>query len=114
MVGALGSTALAPPKGDPPLTFLSIDGECSRIYSSGTSQETRRRCFLVLMVGAPRRQHPPGVPPSKFLSVDGERSRIYSSSTSQGARCQRFLALMVGAPGSIAPAPPRGAVVDIF
>jgi hypothetical protein len=35
MVGALGSPS-APVRG-PPLTFLSIDGGCSRISSSGTS-----------------------------------------------------------------------------
>jgi hypothetical protein len=32
--------------------FFSIDGGRSRIYSSGTSLGTRRRCFLTLMVDA--------------------------------------------------------------
>jgi hypothetical protein len=46
-----------------------------------------------------------------FLSIDGGGSRIFSSDTSQGARRRHFLALMVGTPGSLAPAPPRGAVM---
>jgi hypothetical protein len=37
MVGASGSTALAPP-GGPPSTFLSVDGGRYRIFSSGTSR----------------------------------------------------------------------------
>jgi hypothetical protein len=49
-----------------------------------------------------------------FLSVDGGRSRIFSSGTTQGARRRHFLVLMVDAPGSLASAPPRGPVVDIF
>jgi hypothetical protein len=72
--------------------FLSIDGVHSRIYSSGTSQGARRRCFLALMVGALGSTAP--APP-------------------RGGRCRRFLALMVGAPGSPAPAPLRGPVVDV-
>jgi hypothetical protein len=49
-----------------------------------------------------------------FLSVDGGRSRIFSSGTTQGARRRHFLALMVGATGSLASAPPRGPIVDVF
>jgi hypothetical protein len=37
MVGAPESPAPAPP-GGPPSTFLSVDGGCSRIFSSGTSR----------------------------------------------------------------------------
>jgi hypothetical protein len=33
--------------------FLSIDGGCYRVYSSGTTQGAHRRRFLALMVGAP-------------------------------------------------------------
>jgi hypothetical protein len=32
--------------------FLSVDGGRSWIYSSGTSQVARHRCFLALMVDA--------------------------------------------------------------
>jgi hypothetical protein len=52
-------------QGGPPLTFLNIDGERSRISSSYTSQ---------------------GGPLSTFLSVDGGHSWISSSGTSQGPR----------------------------
>jgi hypothetical protein len=44
--------------------FLSVDGGCTQISSSDTSQGS---CV------------------SMFLSVDGGRYRIYSSGTSQGA-----------------------------
>jgi hypothetical protein len=40
--------------GGPSLTFLNVDGGRSRTYNSGTSLGGRRRCFLKLMVGAPR------------------------------------------------------------
>jgi hypothetical protein len=118
--------------------FLSIDGGCFRISSSGTSHDVRRRRFLTLMVDASgsTTPAPPRGPPSTFLSVDGGRSQIYSSSTSQGGPpstffsvdagrfwvyssstsqgvCRRrFLALMVGTPGSTAPTPPKGPTVD--
>jgi hypothetical protein len=55
----------------------------------------------------------PEGPPSMFHSVDGRCSRVYSSGTSQGIRHRCFLALMVGALRSTAPAPPRGAAIDI-
>jgi hypothetical protein len=95
----------------------------------------RRRCFLVLMVGAHGSPAPPprGAAVDVFC-VDGGRSRI-SITASQGAHHRRFLvlmvgpfgsltspprgpslvflALMVGAPGSLAP-PPRGPTIDVF
>jgi hypothetical protein len=96
----------------------------------------RRRCFLALMVGAPR--SPASAPPRarrrRFLALVGAPESLapapprgptvdvcyvdggcfwISVSTSQGARRQCFLALMVGAPGSPAPTPPRGATVGI-
>jgi hypothetical protein len=52
-------------------------------------------------------------PPSTFLSTDGGRSRIYNSGTSQGARRQCFLELMVDASGSTAPAPHKGAAINV-
>jgi hypothetical protein len=66
MVGAPESPAPTPP-GGPPSTFLSIDGGCSRIFSSASSALA-----------------PPEGPPSMFLSVDGGCSRITSSGTSRG------------------------------
>jgi hypothetical protein len=72
--------------------FLSIDGGCSQIFSSGTSQ---------------------GGSSSTFLSIDDGRSQISSSDIFQGARHRRFLALMVGGPGSPAP-PPKGATTDVL
>jgi hypothetical protein len=58
----------------------------------------RHRCFLMLMVGAPRSTSAPSRgPPSMFSSVDGGRSRILRQHL-PGGRHQRFLALMVGAP----------------
>jgi hypothetical protein len=45
MVSALGSSALTP-FGGPSLTFLSVDGGRFWIFSSGTSQVTRRRHFF--------------------------------------------------------------------
>jgi hypothetical protein len=91
MVDASGSPP-APSRGLSSM-FLSVDGVCFWMYSSGTSQ---------------------GAPPSTFLTVDGGRSQISNAGTSQGARRRHFLALMVDAPGSIAPAPPRETVVDVF
>jgi hypothetical protein len=91
MVGASGSTALAPPS-ESIVDVFHIDGGCSQI-SVSTSQ---------------------GGPSSTFLSVDGRRSRIYSSGTSHGVHRRHFLALMVGTPGSTAPTPPRDPVVNIF
>jgi hypothetical protein len=66
--------------------LLSVDGGCSRIFSSCTSQWARRRRFLALMVGAPGSSAPTplGGLPSTFLSVDGGHSRIFSSGTSWG------------------------------
>jgi hypothetical protein len=51
--------------------FLSVDGGCYRISSSSTSQEARRRCFLELMVGAPRSPASvtPRGPPSTFFTL---------------------------------------------
>jgi hypothetical protein len=90
MIGAPGSTALAP-LGGPPLMFLSVDGGHSWIYRSGTRQGARRRCFLhQWWMLSDLCQHSPGGPPSTFFT------------------------LMVGAPGSIAPAPPREPIVDVF
>jgi hypothetical protein len=95
--------------------FLSIDDGRSRIYSSGTSQAARRRCFLASMVDAPGSTAltPPRGAAFDIFSVDGDRSRIYSSSTSQGARRRRLLALIVAAPRYIASAPSRGPTVDV-
>jgi hypothetical protein len=45
MVGASGSSALAPPRGAV-VDVLYIDGGRSRITNSGTSQGARRRRFL--------------------------------------------------------------------
>jgi hypothetical protein len=91
MVGALGSPPPASHRG-PLSTFLSIDGRCSWISSSGTSQ---------------------GGPSSTFISVDGGRSRISNSNTSYGGRRRRFLALMVGTSESPAP-PPRGLTTNVL
>jgi hypothetical protein len=95
--------------------FLSIDGGCSWISSSGTSQGAHHRRFLVLMVDAPRS---PALAPVRGSTVNvfyigGERSRI-SVSTHQGAYRRRFLAWMVDAPESLAPTPPKGPAVDVF
>jgi hypothetical protein len=89
-----------------PSTFSNVDGERSRIFSSGTSERGRCRHFLALMAGAPNFQlrhlqgsppsmfvtlmvgapgslsAPPRGPPSKFSNVDGGRSRISSFDTS--------------------------------
>jgi hypothetical protein len=84
MMGAPGSTALAPPMG-----MLLM--------------------FVMLMVGTRRCT---AVAPPRRLNidvcyVDDGRSRI-SISTHQGAHRRRFFALMVGAPGCTALAPSRG------
>jgi hypothetical protein len=68
--------------------FLSVDGGCSWIFNSDTSQGARHQCFLMLMIDAPR---------------------SLALATSQGVHYRRFLALVVDAPGSSPPAPPRGA-----
>jgi ubiquitin C-terminal hydrolase len=93
--------------------FLSIDGGCSRIFNSGSSQGVRRQRFLALMVGAPGSpaRHLPHGPSSMFISIDGGRSQIYNSDTSQEA--QRFLAFIVSTLRSTAPTPPKGPVVDV-
>jgi hypothetical protein len=51
-VGVLGSPS-APARG-PPSIFLRVDDGCSWISSSDTHQGTYHRCFLALMMGAPR------------------------------------------------------------
>jgi hypothetical protein len=73
--------------------ILSVDGGRSRIYSSGTSQGARHRCFLVLMVDTPGSPAltPPGGASSIFFSVGGGCSRIYSCDTSQGGPLSMFL-----------------------
>jgi hypothetical protein len=80
--------------------FFNIDGGCSR-NSVSARQGPHRRCFLVLMVGAPGSPAPP--PPKRAavddFYVDDVCSRIFVS-TFQGAHHRRFLALMMGAPGS--------------
>jgi hypothetical protein len=53
-----------------------------------------------------------GGPPSLFLSVDGGRSQNSSSNTPRGPTADVFM-LIVGSPGSVAPAPPRGAAIDV-
>jgi hypothetical protein len=88
MVGApefFGSTS----QGGPLSMIASVDGGCSRISSSGTSQGASHRHFTALMVGA----HGPLAP----------------APAPRGAHRQRFTTLMVGAPGppALAP-PPRG------
>jgi hypothetical protein len=113
--------------------FLSVDGGCSRISSSGTSQGAHRR-FFTLIVGAPGSPSAPargstidvvlmvGAPGSTALAppsgtvvdvcyVDGGCSRIFVS-TSQGAHRRCFLTLMIDAPRSLASAPPRWPAVD--
>jgi hypothetical protein len=75
--------------GELPSTFLSIDGGCSRIYSSDTSQG------LAVDV----------------CYIDGGRFRI-SVSTSQRGPPSMFFTLMVGAPGS--PLAPRWPIVDVL
>jgi hypothetical protein len=89
MVGAPGSTALAPPR-ESVVDVFYVDGGCFRISIS-----TRQ---------GPRCRH----------SVDGGRYRNNSSDTSQGDRRRRFLALMVGTPRSTAPAPLRESTIDVF
>jgi hypothetical protein len=67
--------------------FFNVDGGCSQIYSSGTSQGAHRRRFLVLMVGAlgsPALTPPRGAAIDVF-NVDGGHSCIYRFDTSQGA-----------------------------
>jgi hypothetical protein len=70
--------------------FLSVDGGRSWISKSGTSQEAHRRCFLALMVGAPRS---PALAPPRGPTVD-------------------FFMLMVGAPGSLS-ASVMGPVINV-
>jgi hypothetical protein len=72
--------------------FSNVDGERSRISSSGTSQGGRHRYFLMLMVGAPGSPAP--TPPRR--------------------RRQCFLALVVDATGSLASTPPKGSTVNVF
>jgi hypothetical protein len=60
-------------------------------FSDTASQGTRRRCFLVLIVGAPG----------------------FFGSTSQGVRCRCFLALMVGALGFF-DSTSQGPAIDVF
>jgi hypothetical protein len=76
-----------PPAGArvPAVDVFYVDGGCSRIFSSDTSQGAHRRRFLSLMMGAPgsSASAPPwGLAIDNFY-VDGERSWI-SVSTSQG------------------------------
>jgi hypothetical protein len=70
--------------------FLSVDVGCSRIYSSDNSWGLTIEDFY----------------------IDGGHSWI-SFSTCQWVRHRHFLVLMAVAPGSLAPAPPRGPVIDI-
>jgi hypothetical protein len=83
-----GGTPKSPsaPPGGLPSTFSNVDGRCSRISSSSTSQRVHRRRFLALVVSAPRSPAP--TPPRgaavDVCNVDGGRSRISSSSTSLG------------------------------
>jgi hypothetical protein len=94
IVGALGSTAPAPPR-EPAVDIFYVDGGCSLI-SISTSQEVRRLRFLALMVGAlgSTALTPPREPTINTFYVDGRCSWI-SVSTRQGARHRCFLALMV-------------------
>jgi hypothetical protein len=71
--------------------FLSVDDGRCRIYSSGTTQGVRRRCFIALMVDTPGSiaSAPPREPTVDIFYVDGGCSYI-SVSTSQGARHRRF------------------------
>jgi hypothetical protein len=96
--------------------FSNVDGERSRISSSGTSQGG---ASLIFSNVDGRRSWISSSDTSQgassmFLSVGGGRYWIFSFDTSQGVHCQRFLMLMVGALRSSALAPPRGPVVDVF
>jgi hypothetical protein len=110
MVGALGSPALAPPRG-PTINVFYIDGGRSQI-SISTHQGAHHQYFFALMVGAfgsPALASPrgPGVDvfilmvgaprspsapvrglPSMFLCVDGGCPQI-SSTAYQGPHCRR-------------------------
>jgi hypothetical protein len=86
MVDAPGSTALARP-GGPLSTFLSIDGERSRISSSDTSRGPAIDVSYVdcghSRISSSGTSRGPVVDVSH---IDGGRSRITSSGTSQEAR----------------------------
>jgi hypothetical protein len=73
--------------------FLSVDGGCSRIFNSGTSQGPCRQRFLALKLGAPGSSTPapPRASVVDIFYIDGGRSLITSSGTTQGACRQRFL-----------------------
>jgi hypothetical protein len=71
------------------LTFFSVDGGRSRIFST-TSQGACHRRFVALMVGTPVSL----APPPRGSNID-------------------ILALMVGTPGSPT-SPPRGPIIDVF
>jgi hypothetical protein len=111
---APGSLASTSPRG-PTVDVSYVD--CGHSWISvSTCQWVHRRCFLVLMAGAPGSSALAplrGGSSSTFLSIDDGRSRISSSDIFQGARHRRFLALMVGGPGSPAP-PPKGATADVL
>jgi hypothetical protein len=90
MVGALGSLALASPRG-PTVDIFYFDGGRFRI-SISTSQEGPSSMFFILMVGAPRSPLAPlGGPPSMFLSIDSGCCRISSSDTSHEGVVDIFL-----------------------
>jgi hypothetical protein len=128
-----------PPMGArvPTVDIFYIDGGCSWISSSGTSQGVCCRHFLALMVDTPGSSAPAPSrgPPSTFFSIDSGCFRISSSGTSQGptvdmfyvddghswisvntrqgAHHQCFLALMMDTPGSPSTLAKRP-TIDIF
>jgi hypothetical protein len=82
-LGSRMGTATPPPTGDRVLAIdvFYVDGGCSRISSSGTSQAACRRCFLALMVGAlgSPALAPPRGPTIDIFYIDGGRSWIFIS-----------------------------------
>jgi hypothetical protein len=58
--------------------FHNVDGGCSQISSSGTSQGARCRRFLALMVGdtVSPALAPPSGPAVDIFYIDGKRSWI--------------------------------------
>jgi hypothetical protein len=107
MVGVVGSSALTPP-GCPSLTFLSVGGGCSRIFSSGTSRDPPST-FFMLMVGAPG---PSALAPhGSRMGTGGGHCRGYRQHPERGRH--RHLQLWWWSLPDLPPAPPRGAVIDV-
>jgi hypothetical protein len=95
--------------GDHRRCFLALMVDAPRFFVN-THQGARRRYFLALMVGAPGSSAPSPLrgAPSTFLALMVATPGSLAPSPPRGAHHRRFLAFMVDALRSSVPVPPKG------